>query len=316
MVRNALLVFLLAICSAACSAQSPTSFATPIPNRIAPHQDSEGSGSQPDISDLAGASQVQVILVPSELILGENRFAVGLIDPSKGMLRDASVHFRYFDLSNPSSPVLESEAEAIRLQTPDGLQTIFAQERGFSRAGNWGAEIQARYPDGTTTLNRISFQVVSHSATLKPGQSVPALNTRTTSDVGGNLKLLSSAPTPNPVFYRQSLASALKNGKPTLLLFATPAFCQSRLCGPAYDIVSSVQKRIGDAINYIHVEVYSGLPNPEENNYEVDPAMKAFGLETEPWAFIIDGGGIVTYRVEGLFTEEEIESHLKPLLDH
>lgn len=316
MKRKGLLVVLLFLFSTACSVQTGTGFATPIPNQIAPHQDAEGSGSQPDISDIPGASQIQVILVPSELFVGENRFAVGLIDPSKGMIHEAAVHFKYFDLSNSSKPLVESEADALRLQTLDGLQTIFAQERNFGRPGDWGVEIQARYPDGKTTSKRISFQVVSQSATLKPGQKAPALNTRTASDVGGNLKLLTSAHVPDGAFYQLSLAGALKNGKPTLLLFATPAFCQSRLCGPAYDIASTVHKKLGDSLNYVHIEVYTGLPNPQENNFEVDPAMKAFGLQTEPWAFIIDRTGTITYRVEGLFTEDEIESHLKPLVGY
>jgi hypothetical protein len=63
-----------------------------------------------------------VILVPFEHIVGENRFAVGLIDPAKGMIHDAAVHFGYFDLSDPTKPKLESEADAVRLQTPDGTK--------------------------------------------------------------------------------------------------------------------------------------------------------------------------------------------------
>jgi hypothetical protein len=132
--------------------------------------------------------------------------------------------------------------------------------------------------------------------------------------VGGNLHLLTSTSQPNTAFYRTSLAKAITNGKPTVLLFATPAFCQTRLCGPSYDIVSQVQNKYCADGNFIHVEVYAGLPNPAENNWELDPAMAAFGLQTEPWAFIVDRSDTIMYRVEGLFTEEEIESHLKPRL--
>jgi hypothetical protein len=124
--------------------------------------------------------------------------------------------------------------------------------------------------------------------------------------------MLSSAPQPNPAFYQQTLAQALANGKPTVLLFSTPAFCQTRLCGPAYDTVDVLQKMYGDTVNFIHVEVYSGLPNPASNNFALDPAMTAFGLQTEPWVFVIDKG-VVAYRIEGLFTLDEIQQHLKSL---
>ncbi len=262
----------------------------------------------------AAPTSLQVVIVPSELIVGQNRFAVGLIDPAKGMIHDASVHFRYFDLSDPAKPTVESEADAVRYQTPDGLTTYYAHEREFKRAGDWGVEVQARLPDGTTISQRIGFRVVADSPTLKPGMRAPAFKTRTAADVGGDLKQLSSATAPNPAFYRVSLAQAITSAKPTVLLFATPAFCQTRMCGPAYDVVSAVQQKYGDAADFIHVEVYSGLPNPAANGFQLDVAMKAFGLTTEPWVFLIDKNGVITWRVEGPVTEGEIEQHLQPLL--
>ena len=40
----------------------------------------------------------------------------------------------------------------------------------------------------------------------------------------------------------------------------------------------------------------------------------AFGLATEPWLYVLDAGGVVAYRVEGLFTEAEVEAQLQALL--
>jgi hypothetical protein len=174
--------------------------------------------------------------------------------------------------------------------------------------------VQARFPDGTSMTQRIGFQVVANSPTLKPGMKAPALATRTAADVGGNLRMISSAPQPNPSFYHQSLAQAMANGKPTALLFATPLFCQTRLCGPSYDVIDHLQQRYGNALNFVHVEVYTGLPNPAETNWQLDPAMTAFGVQTEPWLFLIDKTGTIIYRVEGLFTEGKIEQHLETLL--
>ena len=269
----------------------------------------------PPTSTPSGAStSLEVVPVASEIVVGPNRFAVGLIDPSKGMIQDASVHFIYFDLSDPSQPVLESEADTTRYQTPDGLTTYYAQERDFGRAGDWGVEVQARRADGTVSAKRIGFRVLANSTTLKIGAKAPVLKTRTAADVGNDLKQLSSATTPNPAFYRMSLAQAITNGKATVLLFATPAFCQTRMCGPTYDVVSAVQSKAGGAANFVHVEVYSGLPNPAANGFQLDVAMKAFGLTTEPWVFLIDRGGVITWRVEGPVTEGEIEQHLTPLL--
>ena len=297
MTKRLALMLSISFLLAACSGQSSVSTVVP-----------------PTATLGASASSLQIVPVASEIVVGSNRFAVGLIDPSGGMIQDASVHFVYFDLSDPSKPAVESEADATRYQTPDGSTTYYAQERNFDRAGDWGVEIQARRADGTVTAKRIGFRVLANSTTLKIGVQAPALKTRTAADVGDDLKQLTSAIAPDPAFYRITLAQAVTSGKPTVLVFATPAFCQTRMCGPTYDVIRAVQYKTGDAANFIHVEVYSGLPNPASNGFQLDVAMKAFGLTTEPWVFLIDKRGVIAWRVEGPVTEGEIAKHLEPLL--
>lgn len=310
-----ILMGLLPACSGQLVSEAAAGFETPIPNQVERHQDGDYAGHDHAHADQAEATaEMKVVLVPSELVVGPNRFAVGLFDPEGHIISEGFIHFHYFDLSNPNTPVLESEADATRLQTPDGLTTIFAHERVFDRAGDWGVEVQARLPNGATAVKRIHFRVLADSPTLIPGELAPALDTPTVAEVDGDLSQLTSALTPNPAFYQLSLAEALTNGKPTVLLFATPAFCQTRFCGPAYDTASAVQKRYGDAANFVHIEVYTGLPNPAANNWEMALAMATFGLSTEPWLFLMDKDGTITYRVEGLFTAAEIEAHLQALL--
>jgi hypothetical protein len=202
----------------------------------------------------------------------------------------------------------------MRRQTPDGLTTIFAHARTFARAGEWGVEIQAEFADGTAAIQRIGFQVLADSASPTIGEAAPRVETPTASDVENDLARLASALTPNPAFYVQSLADALESGKPTVLLFATPAFCQTRFCGPAYELTGELQTRYAEAVNFVHVEVYSDLPDPAATGWQLAPAMQTYGLRTEPWLFVIGGDGRVAYRVEGLFTAEEVEEQLVPLL--
>lgn len=307
------LTILIAACGTPSASPAAPSFATALPNQIPAHTDVPG---QPHthLDPSQVNTEMQVALVPSELIVGPNRFAVGLLDAKDQALRDASVHFHYFDLSNASAPALESEADAVRVQSPDGLTAIYTHEREFRRAGDWGVEVQARMSDGKAAIKRIGFKVVAQSPTLKPGQKAPAVDTPTAASVNNDLSKLTSSTTPNAAFYQLSLKQALGNGKPTVLLFATPAFCQTRFCGPAYDEASAVQQRYADKANFIHVEVYTGLPNPAANNWRIAPTMEAFGLHTEPWVFLIKPDGVVAYRVEGLFSQDEVERHLKALL--
>jgi hypothetical protein len=304
----------LAACGRKAAPEAVAAFDTPIPNQVEVHQHTEQEAHE-HLDEAQATAEMQVALVASELVVGPNRFAVGLIDAQGGMVHDAEVHFDYYDLSDPAAPVLESHGEATRLQSPDGLTTIFAQEREFKKAGEWGVEVQARFGDGTAAIKRISFTVLADSPTVKPGAEAPSVDTPTAADVNGDLSLVTSAQAPNPAFYAQSLTEALASGKPTVLLIATPVFCQTRFCGPAYELTSELQQRYGEQANFVHVEVYTGLPNPSVNNWEVAPAMTAFGLSTEPWLYLIDRNGVVAYRVEGMFTTEEVEAPLLALLD-
>jgi hypothetical protein len=293
-------VFLLAIALTACSNASPT---RPANGQLLPSPPSSFS-----------ATRIQADLVPSELVVGDNRFAVGLMDANGQMIHDATVHFQYYDLSNPKAPALESEADAVRLETPDRQTTIFANERKFVRAGNWGVVIQARSANGSVEMANMGFQVLAETPTLKVGQKMPLVDTPTAAQVNDNLKLLTSSIRPNPAFYRTSLAQAVQSGKPTLLLLSTPAYCTSRLCGPAYDTTGDLQKLYGDKINFVSVEVYSGLPNPADSNWSLNPIMKSLGVSTEPWLFLVDKNGTVAYQVEGLFTSDEVQKHIQPIL--
>lgn len=311
-----LLVFISTIliaCSDGSSSETAESFNTPVPNQIEVHEEDDHQDHAHVHVDASQAEPLEVALVTSELVIGPNRFAVGLFDGQGQVVQDADVHFHYFDLSDPAAPVLEMEADATAVHTPDGQTTIFTHERAFDRAGEWGVEVQAHFPDGSTALKRIGFEVLADSPTLKPGQTAPGLETLTLPTIGDDLGKLTSATDPNPAFYELTLAEAITNGKPTVLLFATPAFCQTRFCGPAYEQISELHDRYGETINFIHVEVYTGLPDPSSNNWEIAPAMNAFGLTTEPWLYLIAADGRIFYRVESVFTADEVERQLAAL---
>lgn len=295
-------------------AATPVVFETPLANVVEPHVETAGDGHPHEhVNPEAATGQIQVTLVASELVLGLNRFAVGLMDADGRMIHEADVHFHYFDLSKEQEPVLEVEADATRLSMPDNSVTIFAHERTFERAGPWGVEVQAVLPDGATAVSRIGFQVLADSPTITPGEKAPEVDTPTAADVSDDLSQLTSATQPNPAFYEVSLAEALQNGKPTVLLLATPAYCQTRFCGPDYEIMSELQPKYAEAFNFIHVEVYEGLPDPAASGWPIAPIMTAFGLTSEPWLFLMDANGVVVYRVEGFFTPDEVDRQLQAL---
>ena len=308
---------LLLACGAAPASQAadPADFEQAAANQTEVHQDGDDGHDHGHLEPGEISGEMQVVVVPTELVVGPDRFAVGLFDPEQNLILDAEVHFHYYDLSDPDKAVLELEADAHRVQTPDGLTTIFAHQRDFERAGNYGVEVEARMPDGTAARQRIGFRVVANPDSVSPGDSVAGLKTPTLADVEGDLSLISSASQPNPAFYELGLPEAISNGKPTVLLIATPEFCQTRLCGPVYGAFENLYERYGQQANFIHLEDFGGLPAPAFYGFKLSPAVEAFGVESDPWVYLIDEQGTVVYRLEGLFTEAEVEEQMQARLD-
>ncbi|HLI25706.1 MAG TPA: thioredoxin family protein, partial [Chloroflexota bacterium] len=106
-----------------------------------------------------------------------------------------------------------------------------------------------------------------------------------------------------------TIAEALDQGKPLVVVFATPGFCTSQTCGPQLEVVHSLVARYRGRANFIHVEIfkdpYTRVPNA---------TVQEWGLPSEPWVFVIDGAGRIADRFDGITTAEEIEAALQRVL--
>ncbi|MBA3747855.1 MAG: hypothetical protein H0W96_10260 [Solirubrobacterales bacterium] len=133
------------------------------------------------------------------------------------------------------------------------------------------------------------------------GERAIRIHTQTGADVGGDLTKLSTRMPPPEEMLGTDFADVV-GSKPVVLLFATPALCESRTCGPVVDIAEQVRAENGKGVTFIQQEIY------EEN----DPGkafqrpVKSWRLLTEPWAFVIDRSGKVAARFEGVFSTGEL----------
>ena len=107
-------------------------------------------------------------------------------------------------------------------------------------------------------------------------------------------------------FDKVDFADALGK-KPIVLLFATPQFCQSRVCGPVVDVAEQVRRDYGADAEFIHMEIY----NDNHPGQGVRPQVRAFHLPDEPWLFVIDRHGVIRTAIEGPFDTTELSSAVK-----
>jgi hypothetical protein len=70
------------------------------------------------------------------------------------------------------------------------------------------------------------------------------------------------------------------------------------------DIAEQVHSETSDEVAFIHMEVY----NDNDPNKGIRPELKAYGLQTEPWLFVMDSSGKVSTRIEGAFSVGDLEA--------
>jgi hypothetical protein len=257
-------------------------------------------------------SGFQVVMVQSVITVGPNRFAIGLLNGDT-FVKNAKLTMTLYDLTGSTQKEVGAFPATYR-EGPDGLTGIYTVEVTFPSAGSWGVGIKGTTADGKPIDQKVGFDVVAGSTELAVGQKAPAAKSPTLDSVGGDLKRLTSSTKPNPDFYRLSLDQAVSNGKPSVVQFSTPSFCSSRLCGPAYDVMNAVYPAYADKLNFVHVEVYKDLPNPNLSKPQYADSMLAWGLNTEPWTYLLDKKGVVVWRVEGLITSDELKTAIDNLL--
>jgi hypothetical protein len=134
------------------------------------------------------------------------------------------------------------------------------------------------------------------------GQRPPAIDTPTRDSAGGDIRKIDTRLPPATDLHDVSFKSVLGK-KPVILLFATPALCQSRVCGPVVDIAEQVKAEDGKGAAFIQQEIY----NDNDLKKGFRPQVRAFNLPTEPWLFAVNRQGKIVDRIEGAFSVSDMK---------
>jgi hypothetical protein len=150
--------------------------------------------------------------------------------------------------------------------------------------------------------------VIQTSATPALGSPAPRSRNLIASDVK-TLRYIDSSSRPDSRLHQVRIADAIAQGKPQLIVFATPQFCTSRMCGPVVDIVRTLLPTYGKRVAFTHQEMWQDFASKK-----AFPTVDEWRLSTEPWIFIVDGTGIIRGKFEGLVTVAELEGALQQVL--
>ncbi len=266
---------------------------------------------------------------------GENRYPFGVSQRNAAPVDDAEVGLYYAKVptpkpgakSKPGSKGQKGKAEARALEEPavgpfpaaieslatkpafrtrstagdpEAARVIYKARLDFPSDGEWRLAAVIKEGDETSATVLPSVSVGEFTDIPRPGQRAPLIHTPTAADVGGDLSKITTRIPPdtlNKVDYADALGK-----EPIVLLFATPQFCQSRVCGPVVDVAEQAKREYGDKAAFIHMEIYKDNDPAKHTR----PQVRAFHLPTEPWLFTIDRNGTVSATVEGAFGVAEM----------
>lgn len=350
---SGLLLALGALLATACSGGSaPEATIAPAGNAVA--RACGGPGSTDNLVFTPSKSDYFPLVVSSDLAVGHERFVVGLLDQEQAPVKDAQLHFRFFCFADDGQRLYKAESDATALTItktyththPDG--TVESHEAGelgayvayvdFDSPGKWGVDVSGSVGSTKLDAQTVFFQVRERSESPSVGDPAPPSVQTLLQDVGGDISQIDTSDPPDPAMHQMTIAAALQSGRPTVVVFATPAFCVSQLCGPTKGLVDDLYARYKGLANFIHIEPYflkearegKGLcPVPIMNlDYaanpqpgcpqipasELPPREQTWNLSTEPWVFIIDAKGRIAAKFEGIVSGPELEEALKPLL--
>ena len=155
-------------------------------------------------------------------------------------------------------------------------------------------------------ISRLTVTVLDASQT--PAQGSPVPRNLIAGDVKDLREIDTSSP-PDPRLHRVRIADAIAQRKPQLIVFATPQFCTSRMCGSLVDLVRQLLPRYENRVAFTHQEIWQDFASKK-----VFSTVEEWRLESEPWVFVVDGRGIIRAKFEGLVTVKELESALQQTL--
>lgn len=252
-----------------------------------------GSGDEPTPLAIVASTQ-------GTLGVGHQRVMVALVDQdTNGFLAEPDRPATLLVADENGSPIGEYPTEFI-WTVPD-VRGLYVSHLTLGEAGTYQLTVKA---EGLPDAGPVGMVVVDEPTMVVPGDQAPASETRTAADVD-DLSEITSDPDPDPAMYELSIADAVTSGRASVIVFATPAFCQSQACGPLLDQVQALRPEFPD-VDFVHAEVYEDLQVTDPEDLVAIPAVGEWGLPSEPWVFVVDSTGIVWSSFEGAAGDDEL----------
>lgn len=245
----------------------------------------------------SGAPQtLNVVSASFETLSGsDRRYAFGVATKDNQPLEDAELQVRVRDMDGTELAGPFS-ATFVEHSGPLGL---YLTHIDVADPGRFLVEVSDGQRIGEVAINVVD---PGNSVLPTPGDEAIVTATPTAQEPMGMEELCTLQPD-DCGMHEVSLDEALAAGRPVMLLFATPAYCQTAMCGPAVEMLDEVRTD-GDwgDVAFVHVEIFA------DAGQTLSPPVQEWDLPTEPWLFAVGGDGVIVERMDGIMVADELRA--------
>jgi hypothetical protein len=238
---------------------------------------------------------LNVISASFEVLTGEGRrFAFGVSDFNNVPLKDRDLEVYLTDLEGD---VLSGPYPTEFYDEGGAALGLYVTEFDLRDAGPVVVVAVDGQDYGQAAINVVRPE---DSQLPIPGGDAVVVPTPTVEDHMGLTELCTQQP--DCGMHDLSLDAALAAEQPVVLMFATPAYCQTAVCGPAVHTLDDIrQSRDWGDVAFIHVEIF------RDAGETIAEPVEAWNLPTEPWLFTIHPDGVIADRRDGPMIGAELE---------
>lgn len=283
----------------------------------------------------AGPDKVEGSVASYDLAVGPpSRFMFGMFNQAKGPVGYGTAAFSFFFLGENSAsgtPLPGPSATASYLPLPGSppppadpskpgyLPTdqrgVYAADVAFDRPGFWGVSAVVDL-EGRQEV-KAAFKVLPKHEVPAVGDPAPATQNLTVTTPGAPPEAIDSrasagTPVPDAELHQTTVAQALAEKRPVVLVISTPTYCVSQFCGPVTDMIVDLAKTYGNKARFIHIEVWKDYKAKQLNDAAQEWIAKGEDIN-EPWVFLIGADGTVAARFDNIATRGDLEPLLQKL---
>jgi hypothetical protein len=186
----------------------------------------------------------------------------------------------------------------------------------FDRPGFWEVEVTADLEDQGPLTAPGAFEVLPEPLVPAVGDRAPKTENLTLRSEDAPQEAIDSRAAtgeiPDPELHTTTVAEAIAEHHPVLVVISTPVYCVSKFCGPVTDMVQELAAEYEDRAEFIHIEVWRDFQGRVVNKAAAEWILRNDTLQ-EPWVFFIDRDGRVGGRWDNVATRQEIEPFLQGL---